>query len=921
MGSTWNNNWGTFKGDLYIGRSGSGTLNISDGGVVTAAATTYVADQGGTGTIDFGAGGGTLNTRSLAASPSRLAGTGTVNTRGLISDVELRFDSTHGLTQTLTFNGESGQNVTVNLDVTGPPSSVMLNNGDLGAGYRDNGVLTIQDGITVNSYNGYVGFMAGSTGTVTVVGTGSTWNLGNLFVGNNGSGTLDIRGHGTVSSASGYIGFAAGSIGTVTVEGSGSTWTTDEDKYPFIVGYHGSGTLNVTGGGTVSSRDGYLGQYSGSVGAVTISESGSKWTNGGDLHVGYSGTGTFTQTDGTNSVAGMLSLGSESTGQGIYNLNGGLLAVRALSKGTGTAAFNFGGGTIRAEAAFASSLPMVSTGTHGNATVDTQSHTITLSGVLSGAGGLTKTGIGTLTLRGNSTYEGDTTIAVGILNLGITQNGTISGPMGTAGTIALTGGTLQYSGFNRFDYSSRFSTAAGQSYDVDTNGQNVTWATAMTSTDGTLTKSGLGTLTLTAPSTYTGLTTVNAGTLAYGTDNALFTGAVTVKGGTLKLDSYSDSVGDVTLTSGTIAGAATGSTLTSTTGFTVSSGSVGVILAGEVPLTKIGDGTVTLGRANTYTGTTTVSAGVLAYATNNALGIGAVAVNGGTLKLSYFSDSVGEVSLISGEIAGSFIGGTLTSTDGFTVSSGSVSTGLAGDVTLTKTGSGTVTLAKANTYTGTTTINDGMLNVTGTLANNGSEKVFVRADAAGATTLIRRVLDTGLPSYVGLGSAVVGGQLNTKADIVAGAASGAGDVSMAWRTRNDVPGGYSLISEILGLDGIHVNGSGTDIYLLQMSYASGIWGLPETDAIAEQSLYLATLDDCEWIRAVDGNSEGTAVWQGDMLVSSVAAGDLATELGWYGVDTTTHVAWAVVDHNSYFAVVPEPSAIILLGIGVASLLA
>ena len=54
-----------------------------------------------------------------------------------------------------------------------------------------------------------------------------------------------------------------------------------------------------------------------------------------------------------------------------------------------------------------------------------------------------------------------------------------------------------------YDYSPYFSNAAGRAYNVDTNGQNVTWATALTSSGGSLTKSGSGTLTLTAANTYT----------------------------------------------------------------------------------------------------------------------------------------------------------------------------------------------------------------------------------------------------------------------------------------------------------------------------------------------------------------------------------------------------------------------------------
>jgi autotransporter-associated beta strand protein len=101
-----------------------------------------------------------------------------------------------------------------------------------------------------------------------------------------------------------------------------------------------------------------------------------------------------------------------------------------------------------------------------------------------------------------------------------------SGPLGkaaanNAGSIVLNGGYLQYSASNQNDYSGRFSTAASQQYNVDTNGQNVTWAAPLISAGGSLTKVGAGILTLTGSSTYSGATTVNAGTLAVGVANAL----------------------------------------------------------------------------------------------------------------------------------------------------------------------------------------------------------------------------------------------------------------------------------------------------------------------------------------------------------------------------------------------------------------
>ena len=187
-GSTWTN-----TGPLYIGYSGTGTLNITNGGAVTATGTTYVGyTTGSTGMINFGTGGGTLTTQGLLAATTQLTGTGTINTRGLVGDVNLVFDSGPSTTTIL---NQSGQNVTVNLDM-----SDSSNVSDLGVGYSGSGSLTIRNGITVNSVNGFLGYKTGSTGVATVDGLGSTWtNSGNLRVGKSGSGTLTISNGGTVS--------------------------------------------------------------------------------------------------------------------------------------------------------------------------------------------------------------------------------------------------------------------------------------------------------------------------------------------------------------------------------------------------------------------------------------------------------------------------------------------------------------------------------------------------------------------------------------------------------------------------------------------------------------------------------------------------------------------------------------------------
>jgi len=303
-GSTWIN-----SSNLNIGLYGSGSLTITDGGEVTTENDTLLSHySGSSGSINFD--NGTLTTGGFLCGLDGLTGTGTINTHGLVSDVDLVFDATHGQDQTFNINDNPGQDITVNLNVDG--SSF------IGIGYGDVGTMSITDGRVVESTYGYIGYKAGSTGEVTVDGTGSTWtNSYSLIVDGGdydsfGSGVLNITGGGAVICNWGTIGEKSNSTGEVTVDGPGSTWT---NSSTLNVGYEGRGVLNITGGGIVNSGWGYIGHSSGSTGEVTVDGTGSTWTNSSELYVGKYGSGILNITGGgaVNSSTGYIE--SRSTGE------------------------------------------------------------------------------------------------------------------------------------------------------------------------------------------------------------------------------------------------------------------------------------------------------------------------------------------------------------------------------------------------------------------------------------------------------------------------------------------------------------------------------------------------------------------------------------------------------------------------------
>ena len=363
------------------------------------------------------------------------------------------------------------------------------------------------------------------------------------------------------------------------------------------VGYSGTGAFSQSGGTNSTSEIDIASSLGGSnpAGSGTYTLAAGQFSAGVE-NVGIAGPGTFNQSGGTNTVSTALTLGSLSGASGSYSLVGGTLILKSLSAGSGTADFNFGGGTLQANGALSTSLPMTLTATGGNATIDTAGYAVTLSGSLSGPGRLTKVDGGTLILAATNTYSGDTLITGGTLALGnpwALQNSTLD----TSGNGALSFGTLGGATLGGLTGSGKLALSnapsAAVALTVGNNSVRTTYSGTL-SGRGSLIKIGSGVLLLGGSSTYSGPTTINQGELLV---NGSLVSAVTVSSGAV---GGSGTLGTVTVSpSGAIAPGSPLGTLTLGGSLILSSGAMldydldtpsssGMIACGPVVASSLG---------------------------------------------------------------------------------------------------------------------------------------------------------------------------------------------------------------------------------------------------------------------------------------------------------------------------------------------
>ena len=503
-------------------------------------------------------------------------------------------------------------------------------------------------------------------------------------------------------------------------------------------------TINTVSGGQVNVGV----QTSGIRSRVTIGS-----LSGGGLAVNQSGIvtvsaiagpitslsvdGTATLPSAALTVAGAASFGANSV------LNGGSLSA---------ASFAVSGGTIRT--------------------------------VLTGTGALTKTGTSIATLTGANTFSGGTTISGGTL---------IVNSFGLVGSVT-NNATLEFS--------------------QDSNG---TFAGTISGT-GQLVKSGTGRIGLTGTNVYTGGTTINAGTLAVTTSSlpgavvnnatlqfnqdgrGTFKGVISGTGAVLKtglgaagLTGVNTYTGGTTVDAGTLV-VTTASLPGNVTNNAIlqfnqsSRGTYFGVISGTGAVVKTGTGSVGLTGANTYLGSTTISDGILLVTTSSLPGDSAnpgSVVNNATLQFNQAS-------------SGTYFGV------------------ISGTGAVVKTGTGSTGLVAANTYTGGTTVSEGILFVTtlslpGDVVNNATLQFNQgsKGTYAGVISGTGAVLKTGAGA-VGLTGAntYAGGTTISEGTLVVTSASLPGDVVNNAIIQFNQNGNGTYASAITGTGSLLKTGTG-----------------------------------------------------------------------------------------------------------------
>jgi len=640
---------------------GPGTLalsgsNLHSGGTTLANGTLQLNSSSALGSGLFTIQGGTIDNTSGApmvlANSQSWAGDFTFTGSSNLTTADVSLSGNRTVTTasgTLSINGsvtgggltKSGAGTLVLAGNNSYSGSTTVTAGSLrlqgGAAIPDAGALilsnsagvavSIQNSETIGSLQGG-GLTGGSVSiaanaTLTVAETGNQTFAGTI----SGAGNFTKSGAGTLTlsntmNATGAILISGGTLATGAADIFSSSASIIANSSTLRLG--GNQTLSGFSGSS-SGLD--LSSYaltitSGTIGGLIAGTNGTLIKNGASVFSIFSTANTFSgQTILNSGSIQVLNTGTH-FGTSTVTINNGTLTIGSTSLPTTTNISNLVvvSGTIQSGGNASNALT-------SNGSITVQSGTISLP--ILGAATLSKQSAGVFVLSGNNTYSGGTTVSAGTLRL--SGNGTLG-----SGAISISGGELDLGAKSLTNTISAFTggVLSNGTLTADGGNFNVSAGTITAVLDGSngLAKSASGTVVLGAANTYSGGTTVSAGTLRLSGNGTLGTGAISISGGELDLGAKS-----LTNTiSGFTGGVLSNGTLTANGGnFNVSAGTISAVLAGSNGLVKSGNGTVALSASNSYSGATAVNFGTLQATASGALGNSTVInINGGSLLVT-----------------------------------------------------------------------------------------------------------------------------------------------------------------------------------------------------------------------------------------------------------------------------------------------